>query len=89
MTIDELAAKTGSKVSGVFPVVYRAKYDGKEQFFVGNFYAKRGSQDHEILAQAGADIAAFFAKHFPDGVPLPKVIGFERGALRLYLDDDK
>ncbi len=86
MTIDELAAKTGSRVSGVRPIVYKAKHDGKDAFFIGNFTAGRYATDEEILAKAEADIEQFYARHMPDGTARPKVIDFQRGALFLSLD---
>lgn len=86
MTVDELAAKTGSTVSSTRPIVYTAQHKGKDAFFVGNFTADRHATNEEILAKAEAGIEQFYARHMPDGTARPKVIDFQRGALFLSLD---
>lgn len=87
MTVDELAAATGSKVAPMRAIVYMAQHSGKEQFLIGNFMVDRHAKDEEILALAIGHVEEFYQRHLPDGTPRPNIVNFHKGALHLYLED--
>lgn len=86
MTIDELAAATGSTVSPFIWITYEVQHDGKTPMHVGNFQVDRHATDEDIIAGAEADVDRLYAKCLPDGTQRPRIANFHRGALRLVLD---